>query len=131
MNNFGMGTGMECVKMLATEVLTPASNWSSYPPHKHDENVGEETELEEIYYYLFASAAPADNERARNAKSVGYQRVYGTDQRPIEVLEEVHRRRHRAGAARLARAVHRLAVAPHVLPERDGRTGRRPGVGDQ
>jgi len=89
-NNFGMGTGMECVKMLATEVLTPASNWSSYPPHKHDENVGEETELEEIYYYLFASAAPADNERARNAKSVGYQRVYGTDQRPIEVLEEVH-----------------------------------------
>ena len=73
---------MECVKMLATEVLTPASNWSSYPPHKHDENVGEETELEEIYYYLFASAAPADNERARNAKSVGYQRVYGTDRAP-------------------------------------------------
>ena len=36
-NNFGMGSGMECVKMLATEVLTPASNWSSYPPHKHDE----------------------------------------------------------------------------------------------
>ena len=37
-NNFGMGAGMECVKMLATEVLTPASNWSSYPPHKHDED---------------------------------------------------------------------------------------------
>ena len=59
-NNFGMGAGMECVKMLATEVLTPASNWSSYPPHKHDErHDGTETELEEIYYYRFASAAPA------------------------------------------------------------------------
>jgi 5-deoxy-glucuronate isomerase len=87
-NNFGMGSGMECVKMLATEVLTPASNWSSYPPHKHDENIGTETELEEIYYYKFASTAPAGHP-ARDAKSIGYQRVYGTDARPIEVLEEV------------------------------------------
>jgi 5-deoxy-glucuronate isomerase len=87
-NNFGMGLGMECVKMLATEVLTPASNWSSYPPHKHDENNGTETELEEIYYYQFASTAPAGNP-ARDAKAIGYQRVYGTDERPIEVLEEV------------------------------------------
>ena len=77
-NNFGMGSGMECVKMLATEVLTPASNWSSYPPHKHDEEQGSETELEEVYYYRFASAAPAEEAAARDAKAVGYQRVYGT-----------------------------------------------------
>jgi len=88
-NNFGMGDGMECVKLLATEVLTPASNWSSYPPHKHDEAHGPETELEEIYFYLFASAAPADNAAARGAKAVGYQRIYGTADRPIELLEEV------------------------------------------
>jgi len=88
-NNFGMGTGMECAKMLATEVLTPASNWSSYPPHKHDEAVGSETELEEIYYYLFGSAAPATETAARNARPVGYQRVYGTPDRPIELLAEV------------------------------------------
>ena len=88
-NNFGMGAGMECVKMLATEVLTPASNWSSYPPHKHDEAVGSETELEEIYYFRFASAAPATETLARSAKAVGYQRVYGTLDRPIELLEEV------------------------------------------
>jgi 5-deoxy-glucuronate isomerase len=90
-NNFGMGAGMECVKLLATEVLTPASNWSSYPPHKHDEAGGPdggETELEEIYFYQFASAAPAGSP-ARNAKAVGYQRVYGTAARPIELLEEV------------------------------------------
>jgi 5-deoxy-glucuronate isomerase len=84
-----MADGMECVKLLACEVLTPASNWSSYPPHKHDEAHGAETELEEIYFYLFASAAPADNVTARSAKAIGYQRIYGTDQRPIELLEEV------------------------------------------
>ncbi len=88
-NNFGMGSGMECVKLLATEVLTPASNWSSYPPHKHDEAKGSETELEEIYHYRFASAAPASESAARSAKSIGYQRVYGTEDRPIVLLEEV------------------------------------------
>jgi 5-deoxy-glucuronate isomerase len=88
-NNFGMGAGLECVNLLATEVLTPASNWSSYPPHKHDENNGTETELEEVYYYRFASAAPVQQEAARAAKAVGYQRVYGTTDRPIELLEEV------------------------------------------
>ena len=88
-NNFGMGAGLECVKLLATEVLTPASNWSSYPPHKHDENHGSETELEEVYYYRFASAAPVGETAAREAKAVGYQRLYGTADRPIELLEEV------------------------------------------
>jgi 5-deoxy-glucuronate isomerase len=90
-NNFGMGAGMDCVKLLATEVLTPASNWSSYPPHKHDETGGldgSETELEEVYYYRFASAAPAGSP-ARDAEAVGYQRVYGTADRPIELLEQV------------------------------------------
>jgi 5-deoxy-glucuronate isomerase len=90
-NNFGMGAGMECVNLLATEVLTPASNWSSYPPHKHDEAGGidgSETELEEIYHFRFASAAPAGSP-GRDAKAVGYQRVYGTAERPIELLEEV------------------------------------------
>ncbi len=91
-NNIAMGAGMECVKLLATEVLTPASNWSSYPPHKHDEVGGidgEETELEEIYHFMFDSAAPESATAARDAKAVGYHRVYGTAARPIDVLEEV------------------------------------------
>ncbi len=38
--------------LLAVEVLTPDGNWSSYPPHKHDEDVpGVEVALEEIYYF--------------------------------------------------------------------------------
>ncbi|MCL6600912.1 MAG: 5-deoxy-glucuronate isomerase [Alicyclobacillus macrosporangiidus] len=39
-------------KLLLVEVVTPAGNWSSFPPHKHDEDVpGRETYLEETYYY--------------------------------------------------------------------------------
>ena len=38
-------------RLLVVEVLTPAGNWSSYPPHKHDELTEAETPLEEIYYF--------------------------------------------------------------------------------
>ena len=65
-------------RLIAVEVLTPGGNWSSYPPHKHDENVpGEEAVLEEIYYF----------EVARDG--IGYQRVYGTPGRPQDLLAEV------------------------------------------
>lgn len=38
-------------RLLAVEVLTPGGNWSSYPPHKHDEDGPAEAILEEIYYF--------------------------------------------------------------------------------
>ena len=38
--------------LLVVEVITPAGNWSSYPPHKHDtDNLPEESCLEETYYH--------------------------------------------------------------------------------
>jgi len=41
--------------LLVTEVLTPAGNWSSYPPHKHDtDNLPREAYLEETYYHRMA-----------------------------------------------------------------------------
>ena len=41
--------------LLVTEVLTPAGNWSSYPPHKHDtDDPPNETYLEETYYHRMA-----------------------------------------------------------------------------
>lgn len=41
--------------LLVTEVLTPAGNWSSYPPHKHDtDDPPREAYLEETYYHRFA-----------------------------------------------------------------------------
>jgi 5-deoxy-glucuronate isomerase len=68
-------------RLLVCEVLTPGGNWSSYPPHKHDEAREGESRLEEIYYFEVADG-PA-------GPGFGYQRVYGTPDRPVDVLAEV------------------------------------------
>jgi 5-deoxy-glucuronate isomerase len=86
-HNFGTPAALEADRFIVCEVLTPAGNWSSYPPHKHDEEKDGETHLEEIYYFetrvADGSAAPAD------ADAIGYQRVYASDERPIDVSAEV------------------------------------------
>jgi 5-deoxy-glucuronate isomerase len=44
-------------RLIVVEVLTPPGNWSSWPPHKHDDaSSGDEDELEEIYYFRIAGA---------------------------------------------------------------------------
>jgi 5-deoxy-glucuronate isomerase len=51
--------GFPAERLLVVEVLTPSGSWSSYPPHKHDENRPPgEVKLEEVYYYR-APAEPA------------------------------------------------------------------------
>jgi 5-deoxy-glucuronate isomerase len=46
-------------RLLVVEVFTPAGNWSSYPPHKHDEDRPPgEVVLEEIYYYRTQTEPP-------------------------------------------------------------------------
>jgi len=54
--NFLMADVHMADKLLAVEVITPAGNASSYPPHKHDtyDPVAPEVELEEIYYFRFS-----------------------------------------------------------------------------
>ena len=78
-NNFCSPEAFEADALIAVEVLTPEGNWSSYPPHKHDEHRdGEETELEEIYYFEVARGG------------FGYQRVYGSGPgREIDITAEV------------------------------------------
>jgi len=44
-------------RLMVVEVLTPAGNWSSYPPHKHDEWTDTEVPLEEIYYFEIRGSA--------------------------------------------------------------------------
>jgi len=86
--NFGIPGVLDADSIIACEVVTPGGNWSSYPPHKHDEErPGVETELEEIYYFEVAPSSGAPE--AAGVSPVGYQRVYGTDDRPIDVLAEV------------------------------------------
>jgi 5-deoxy-glucuronate isomerase len=46
-------------RLLVVEVFTPAGNWSSYPPHKHDEDHPPgEVVLEEVYYYRTQQEPP-------------------------------------------------------------------------
>ncbi len=55
--------------LLVTEVFTPSGNWSSYPPHRHDEDrFPEMTYLEESYYH-----------RLNPAQGFGFQRVFTED----------------------------------------------------
>jgi 5-deoxy-glucuronate isomerase len=60
--------------LLVVEVITPAGNASSYPPHKHDRDAfPEETQLEEVYYH-----------RLNPGQGFGFQRIY-TDDRSLDV----------------------------------------------
>lgn len=60
--------------LFVIEVFTPQGNWSSYPPHKHDQdNMPHETYLEETYYYKIN---PAD-------RGFALHRVY-TDDRSLD-----------------------------------------------
>jgi len=81
-NNFCMPENFECDRLIACEVLTPGGNWSSYPPHKHDEAGAGETALEEIYYFEIATSPSG-------TPGAAYQRVYGHPDRPIDVCTEV------------------------------------------
>ena len=80
-NNFCTPESFAADRLIACEVLTPGGNWSSYPPHKHDEQRPGEAELEEIYYFEVAAG--------RSHAGIGYQRVYGTPDRPVDLLAEV------------------------------------------
>lgn len=82
-NNFCTPGEFEADRLIACEVVTPAGNWSSFPPHKHDQSSVHESELEEIYYYEFSQSP-------ERGAGLGFQRVYGTDERPIDVFAEVH-----------------------------------------
>src|SRR5271169_635393 len=53
-NNFGTPDVLEADRLIACEVFTPAGNWSSFPPHKHDTDRPGESVLEEIYYFEVA-----------------------------------------------------------------------------
>lgn len=59
--------------LLVVEVFTESGNWSSYPPHKHDQdNLPEESFLEETYYH-----------EMNPKQGFVFQRVY-TDDRSLD-----------------------------------------------
>ncbi len=70
-NGFLAPGAFDADKLVAVEVLTPGGNWSSYPPHKHDEERDGEAELEEIYYFEVAGHD--------GTAGFGVQRLYTSD----------------------------------------------------
>lgn len=82
-NNYAMGNAVETSHLLACEVLTPGGNWSSYPPHKHDEDTTDERQLEEIYYFEVRPDAAG-------FEGMALQRVYSSPGHPIDLTAEVH-----------------------------------------
>ncbi|WP_104140541.1 5-deoxy-glucuronate isomerase [Arthrobacter sp. ZGTC131] len=89
-HNFGTPAALEADRFIVCEVITPAGNWSSYPPHKHDEEKEGETRLEEIYYFeTRVASVPGIAGPGEAADAIGYQRVYASDERPIDVAAEV------------------------------------------
>ena len=86
-HNFGTPAALEADRFIVCEVITPAGNWSSYPPHKHDEEKDGESNLEEIYY--FETRVAKESPAPEATDPVGYARVYASDERPIDVNAEV------------------------------------------
>ena len=68
-NNIAMEDRAVADSLLVTEVFTPAGHWSSYPPHRHDEDdYPNMTYLEETYYH-----------RINPAQGYAHQRVWTED----------------------------------------------------
>jgi 5-deoxy-glucuronate isomerase len=73
--------GFPCQRLVVVEVYTPSGNWSSYPPHKHDQHrVGPdgallEADLEEVYFY-----------KIDKPEGYAYQRIYTPDGRRDELI---------------------------------------------
>jgi 5-deoxy-glucuronate isomerase len=80
-NNFGIPGVLDADRLIACEVLTPGGNWSSWPPHKHDEERDGETVLEEIYYFEVADGP--------SGPGIGFQRVYGHEGADIDITTEI------------------------------------------
>ncbi|MCR4426855.1 MAG: 5-deoxy-glucuronate isomerase [Firmicutes bacterium] len=56
----------QATRLIVGETFNPQGNWSSYPPHKHDEEVeGLEGVLEEVYHF-----------RVKPSRGFGFQRIY-------------------------------------------------------
>ncbi len=65
-------------RIVLVEVYTPSGNWSSYPPHKHDVHIEDESgglieaDLEEVYFY-----------HIDRPEGFAYQRVYTDENSPM------------------------------------------------
>jgi 5-deoxy-glucuronate isomerase len=82
-HNFGTPGALAAQKLIVCEVITPAENWSSFPPHKHDRATGTESRLEEIYY--FEAAVGRGVVPSASADPFGMFATYSSSAGPIDI----------------------------------------------
>jgi 5-deoxy-glucuronate isomerase len=89
-HNFGTPAALDAARLIVCEVITPAGNWSSWPAHKHDtERPGQESDLEEIYYYESAVARGTEHVAPDSADPFALHRTSASDDRPIDEFRQV------------------------------------------
>ncbi|WP_431246528.1 5-deoxy-glucuronate isomerase [Leifsonia xyli] len=89
-HNFGTPGMLSADRFIVCEVITPAGNWSSYPPHKHDALHDGESRLEEIYYFESAvSRSGAPSPAPHPTDPFGHLRTYSSEAGEIDTLAEV------------------------------------------
>jgi 5-deoxy-glucuronate isomerase len=59
-------------RLTCVEVLTPEGNWSSYPPHKHDDTPGSPVWNEEISYFRLGRAGSTET----STEDFAFHRTY-------------------------------------------------------
>ena len=104
-------------RLICVEVLTPDGNWSSYPPHKHDDTPGLARE-QRGDLLLPRRARRLDRDERRGLRAPPHVHCRRLDRRD----RRRPRRRRLPRPAWLPRAVRRRARLPALLPQRDGRT---------
>ena len=73
--------GFPSSRLVVVVVYSPSGNWSSYPPHKHDEHKVDEAgnlleaDLEEVYFY-----------KIDRPEGFAYQRIYTPDRKIDKLL---------------------------------------------
>jgi 5-deoxy-glucuronate isomerase len=65
-------------RLMAVELITPDGNWSSFPPHRHDNIAGSPVNNEEIYYFRIGK----ERSRHGHPEGFGFHRTYTAAEDP-------------------------------------------------
>ncbi|MFQ5810197.1 MAG: 5-deoxy-glucuronate isomerase, partial [Armatimonadota bacterium] len=96
-----IGENVPAERLLVGETYNPPGNWSSYPPHKHDEdNLPHEVKMEEVYHF-----------RINPPNGFGIQRIYSAKHSADAELDETYTVRDGDTVA-IPRGYHPVGAAP-------------------
>jgi len=94
-----IGDNVKAHRLMVGETLNRPGNWSSFPPHKHDEKSSNETPYEEVYFF-----------RVKPSQGFGIQRIYTSpnDEDPFDEVYTVEN----SDTVIIPRGYHPVVAAP-------------------